>query len=115
MKYKERKFFRNAQLILLASLCFILLSGTQHGCKGCGKDSDSRAKKVESMEEKAITVAKDKAKELGYPLEEMTMKVTAEKDSFVVYFAPKATVLGGDLTIKVAAESGEVLKVERGQ
>ena len=54
---------------------------------------------------KAIVIAANKAKELGYSPEEMTIKVTVQKDNVVVYFAPKATrpeemILGGDLRLK---------------
>lgn len=115
MKYKKDKFPRNVKVILLTLLCFMLLLSIQYGCKRSPEDSDVKTKKVEAMKEKAITVAKDKAKELGYSLEEMTMKVIAKKDTFVVYFAPKAMVLGGDLTIKVGAKTGEILEIERGQ
>ena len=64
---------------------------------------------------KAIVIAANKAKELGYSPEEMTIKVTTQKDTVVVYFAPKAMMLGGDLRIRLDAKTGEILNIERGQ
>lgn len=115
MKYKKDKFPINVKVILLASLCFILLLSIQYGCKRSSETSIVDTKKAEAMKEKAITIAKDKAKELGYSLGEMTMKVTAKKDAVIVYFAPKATMLGGDLTIKIDTKAEEIIEIERGQ
>lgn len=105
----------NVKVILLVSLCFMLLLSIQYGCKRSPEKYSVETKEVEAMKEKAITIAKDKARELGYSLEEMTTKVTEKEDAFIIYFAPKAMVLGGDLTIKVSSKAGEILDIKRGQ
>jgi len=115
MKYKKDKFVGKFRLILLLVLCFFLLSSIQYGCKRSPQNSKSKTKEVDPMKEKAIAIAKDKAKELGYPVEEMTLKLTAKKNTFIIYFSPREMILGGDLTIKVDAKTGEIIGIERGQ
>lgn len=105
----------NVKTIFLISLYFVLLLGIQYGCKRSTEKSSGETKKEEIMKEKAIIIAKDKAKELGYSLEDMTIKVTEKEGSFIVYFVPKAMVLGGDLWVEVNSETGKILDIKRGQ
>jgi len=66
-------------------------------------------------EAEAVKIATAKAKELGYPVEEMNIQSKIKDNEVVVYFQPKALQLGGDLTIRVDMENSSVIDVIRGQ
>lgn len=66
--------------------------------------------------ETAIQIATEKAQELGYSVQEMTVECTRKGDVYVILFLPRRTdQLGGDLTVEVDSASGEVRNVLRGQ
>ena len=67
------------------------------------------------MKNKAVAIASEKAKELGYSLEKMRLKVTRDGIFFVVYFGPKEMVLGGDLTVKIDSTTWQIADIQRGQ
>jgi hypothetical protein len=103
------------KIILLVSLCFMLMLIVQYGCKSSTDKISTETMKTEITKEKAITIALDKAEDLGYSPEGMTTKVTENHDAYIIYFAPKTMVLGGDLTIKVSSKTGEILNITRGK
>jgi len=85
------------------------------GCKLKRERSAAKVGEDRTMKDKAVAIASEKAKELGYSLEKMKLKVTRVGTLFMVYFGPKEMVLGGDLTIKIDSTTWQIVEIQRGQ
>jgi hypothetical protein len=68
---------------------------------------------------KSLEVALQKARELRYEVEEMSVTLTCSDEICTAYFAlipePGHAVLGGDLTVRVGLKDLKVVDFQRGQ
>ena len=68
---------------------------------------------------KALEIATQKARGLGYDIEKMKITLSASKSMFTLYFEVQPelnqAILGGDLTITLEIDTLRILGFERGQ
>ena len=94
--------------VVVLSACFAMCALVLAG--GC------QEKEATGMDgEKAIEIARRQAEHLGYDVDAMSVRVRRDEESFVVYFFPPRDRLGGDLVVRVDAQTGSILGFERGQ
>lgn len=65
---------------------------------------------------KALKIANNKAKEVGFNPNELLISIMQEDDSWIIEYGPKnKSALGGTLVIKVNRTTGKIEDIERGQ
>ena len=97
-------------------LLFILAS--MISCAYTSRDVKEASLNMQLNEKKIISVASQKAEELGYNIDDMNLSIENNGESWVVYFSPKSkksyVVTGGDIEIFLDSNS-TIIEIRRGQ
>ena len=88
---------------------------------GCGKSKDSRKENPQDAVSilKAKHIAKEKAIELNYDVENMDISSNKQDSDIIIYLLPRqkagVVTLGGDLMVIIDANKMEIKELKRGQ
>lgn len=102
-------------VVFTALLLVLVMLAPWSGCAESDENPKPRRAEPKIQKAEAIEIASERATELGYNPDKMTVECTKTADGFVIDLMPLEDQLGGDLTVKIDASTGEVTEVLRGQ
>jgi hypothetical protein len=110
-----KKHPRDPRQRLMGLLLTVVMLAVWAGCTRSEDESKVQPPKPQIQKNNAIKIASRQAKQLGYDPDKMTVECEKPANEFVVVFLPPTSQVGGDLTIKIDAATGEVTGILRGQ